>query len=389
MSYRVAIIGAGLMGRILALECQLAGFSVSLIDQDNKEGKKSCASTGAGMLSPFSELETAEPIISALGVQSLALWPEILKAIPQTVYFQQQGTLVVAHPQDQPDLLRFRRAIEFKLASKECQQLLLGQNISQTLVNCNRENILSLESELPRTFTEGIFLPTEGQVDNKQLLEALKVALDKCEWHTGIDVASLSVSGVECQHLSHHNRNVISQLGKCDFIVDCRGLGSRADIPQLRGVRGELLLVEAPDVKLNRPIRLMHPRHPIYIVPRQDSKFIIGATSIESEDMRPLTVQSALELLSAACTVHPAFAEAVILETRVNCRPALLNNLPAIILPEHTKAPKIIRINGLYRHGFLIAPKLARLVLGYMINGQIKEFTQLVYKGDSALALSH
>ncbi len=76
----------------------------------------------------------------------------------------------------------------------------------------------------------------------------------------------------------------------------------------------------------------MHPRHPIYIVPRQNNCFIIGATTIESEDMRPLTVQSSLELLSAACTVHPEFAEGTIVESRVNCRPALPDNLPAIIL---------------------------------------------------------
>jgi glycine oxidase len=381
MSSSIAIVGAGLIGRILALECSWAGFSVSLFDRDNKEGKQSCAATGAGMLAPYTELQLAESIIAALGIESLSLWPEILNKLCSKVFFQTEGTLVLAHPQDQPELLRFKRAVQYNLENHNWNNFDF-QLPKDILLNCNRPELLSLESQLPSIFIEGIYLPGEGQIDNNQILHALGSTIERTniQWHSQSEINSLN------------------ELSSCDYIIDCRGLGSKPDIKQLRGVRGELLLIEAPDVILNRPIRLMHPRHPIYIVPRQNNRFIIGATSIESEDMGPITVQSSLELLSAACTVHPAFAEASVLESKVNCRPTLLNNLPGIIFSEEKPSDNIIRVNGLYRHGFLMAPQLAKLVLAFIKSRTIApSYSELFHlvdesknvKGETAFAISH
>jgi len=129
-------------------------------------------------------------------------------------------------------------------------------------------------------------------------------------------------------------------------------------------VRGELLWLRAPEVKLKHLVRLMHPRYRIYVVPRPDDIYIIGATQIESDSMDPITVRSSLELLSAAYSLHPGFGEAEIISTRVNCRPALPNNLPAIRWQEG-----LIRANGLFRHGFLLAPTVAQEVVNWLENG--------------------
>jgi glycine oxidase len=59
-----------------------------------------------------------------------------------------------------------------------------------------------------------------------------------------------------------------------------------------------------------------------------------------------------MELLSAVYTVHSGFAEARILEMSTQCRPTLKDNLPEIRISK----PGLMLINGLYRHGFLIAP---------------------------------
>jgi len=381
MSSHIAIVGAGLIGRILALECHWAGLSVSLFDRDSKEGNLSCAATGAGMLAPYTELELAEPIVAALGIESLTLWPEILKNLPSEVFFQTEGTLVLAHPQDKAELSRFKRAVQYNLENSAWNNFdfEIPKNI---LVNCNRSELVYLESQLPSIFTEGVYLPWEGQIDNKQILAALGLAIESSsiKWHDGIEVNSLA------------------ELSSYDYIIDCRGLGSKSDVKQLRGVRGELLLVEIAEVVLNRPVRLMHPRHPIYIVPRQNNRFIIGATSIESEDMRGITIESSLELLSAACTVHPGFAEASIIENKVNCRPTLLDNLPGIIFSHKKPSHNIIKVNGLYRHGFLMAPKLAKLVLSLITsNTRSNSYGELFHLvdetqtniGETACAISH
>ena len=148
-------------------------------------------------------------------------------------------------------------------------------------------------------------------------------------------------------------------------VIDCRGLAARDKQSELRGVKGELILIETAEVELKRPVRLIHPRFPLYVIPRGDGRFMLGATSIETEN-RGVSVRSALELLGAAYAVHPAFGEARILEFGSGLRPAFPDNLPRIAVNNEK-----IAVNGLYRHGFLLAPALAELTLGYVERGTI------------------
>src|SRR5882672_55336 len=96
----VGIVGAGLIGRLLALSLAKKQCKVSLFDRDTVLGANSCAYTAAGMLAPYSELEFAEPIIFALGVDSIRFWADILSQLDQRVFFQAAGTIAVAHPSD-------------------------------------------------------------------------------------------------------------------------------------------------------------------------------------------------------------------------------------------------------------------------------------------------
>jgi glycine/D-amino acid oxidase-like deaminating enzyme len=120
-----------------------------------------------------------------------------------------------------------------------------------------------------------------------------------------------------------------------------------------------------PKTAFNGSLVVAHPRWPLYVIPRGDGRFMLGATSIEAEDSG-VSVRSALELLGAAYAVHPAFAEARIVEFGSGLRPAYPDNLPRIAI-DHER----ISVNGLYRHGFLLAPALAELTLGYVERGVI------------------
>jgi glycine oxidase len=122
----------------------------------------------------------------------------------------------------------------------------------------------------------------------------------------------------------------------------------------LRGVRGEMLLVRTREVRLSRPVRLLHPRIPLYIVPRADGLFMIGATMIESAEQGGMTARSAIELLSAAFALHPAFGEAEVVEMSAGVRPAYADNAPRLVERDGR-----LCLNGAYRHGYLLAPDLA------------------------------
>jgi glycine oxidase len=150
------------------------------------------------------------------------------------------------------------------------------------------------------------------------------------------------------------------EAAEAEIVVDCRGLAARAALPDLRGVRGEMVVVRSPDIALARPVRLLHPRIPLYIVPRGEGVFMIGATMIESERRGPVTVRSAIELLNAAYVVHPAFGEAEIVELGADLRPAFPDNLPQVRRQIVGKGRSVISANGLFRHGFLLSPWLAQ-----------------------------
>ncbi|NKB47484.1 MAG: glycine oxidase ThiO [Legionellales bacterium] len=333
----VGIAGAGLVGRLLAWRLIQQGHAVTLFDQDKIEGQHSCAFVAAGMLSPVTELAITESCIYEWGLQSLALWPEILASLSTPVFFQHQGSLLTAHRQDKAELDRFQKVVRSKLTNDHAIQLLSSQQARQL------EPELALDQS---TF----YLPQEGQLDNQALLAALAHELQQqdAHWHPQTLVLNLTQTTVHTTQADF----------TFDQVFDCRGMGAQADIDGLRGVRGEIIYVQAPDVHLQHPVRLMHPRHPVYIVPKPNQLFAIGASEIDSEDTSSISVRTTLELLSAAYVVHPGFAEARILQTHTQLRPTFADHLPKII-----NDAGLIRINGLFRHGFLIAPALIEQVL--------------------------
>lgn len=335
------IVGAGITGRLLAVELADRGWRVSLYDRDTEAGRNSCTYAGAGMLAPSCELETAERDIAVLGNASMKLWPDWIERLGNTIFFKQAGSMVVAHPNDADELDRLKRKVRAK------------SMLPHPVKEISSDEINRLERHLNTAFTAGLFFEQEAHIDNRSLLEALRLRLHASDitWITETKVIRIEPHVIHtATETSHH-----------DWVIDCRGLGAQHDLPDLRGVRGELIYVHALEVHLQRPIRLMHPRYPLYIVPRADQTFVIGATTIESEDYSSITVRSTLELLSAAYTVHTGFAEAHIMETCAQCRPAFPDNRPRIY---HRDG--LMRINGLYRHGFLLAPILIQCAGDYL-----------------------
>jgi len=325
MTSRFAVLGAGLMGRLMALSLRRLGYRVDLYDHSGPEGATSAAYAAAAMLSPLAESLDAEPLVIALGQASLRLWPGIIKTLPAPVFFQQEGTLVLWHPQDRDQAVHFDERLSRR------HQAGWFDEPHQTLC---AEEIEILEPHLGQRFQRALWLPLEGQLDNRMLIKAL--------------YSGLVEAGVEL----HWETAMTPAAARADWVIDCRGLGAKPDWSQVRGVRGEVLRVHSREVTLTRPIRLLHPRYPLYIAPKPEGHYVVGATQIETEDTSPTSVRSALELLSALYSIHPAFGEARVLEMVSQCRPALPHHLPEI----RWKGGRVIEINGLYRHGYLMAP---------------------------------
>ena len=273
------------------------------------------------MIAPECEAEAAPQIVRDMGRRGLALWRDAYSGLVQN------GTLVVAAVRDRPELTRFQR-------ETENHQLLHSTRLAE------------LEPDLASRFDAALYFPQEAHMDASLALEDM--------------LAKVRDAGVEVLMRTPWTRD------DGDLLVDCRGMAARDDIKDMRGVRGERIVVLARDVNLSRPVRLLHPRQPIYVVPQGDGRFVIGATVIEREDAGPVTVRSALELLGSAFALHPGFAEAEIVDMGAGVRPAFADHVPRIIVED---GGNIVRVNGMYRHGFLLAPVMAEAVTEFVADG--------------------
>ncbi|HTT06894.1 MAG TPA: glycine oxidase ThiO [Steroidobacteraceae bacterium] len=342
------VLGAGVAGLCCALELATRGVTVQLLERADASLSAGCSWRAGGMLAPWCELEAAgEPLIAQLGLEGLAWW-QARAGLPG---LQRAGTLVVAAARDHVDLRHFAaRTREYRW--------LRGSDIDE------------LEPELAGRYAEGLLFADEGHLDPRRALHYLLEQLSALGAQLRFDVGDEELE-----------RMRVRSPAQGQVIIDCRGLAAADKLPRLRGVRGEMLLLQSQELTLRRPVRLLHPRIPLYVVPREEGLYMVGATSIESDDAGPVTARSALELLSAAYALHPAFGEARIVEMASGVRPAFEDNLPRIV-----RLGSVWYVNGLYRHGFLLAPALARRLAAMVLEGQ--SFPELQHENSAERRLA-
>ncbi len=349
----IGIAGAGLLGRLLAWQACQAGHQVTVFDpavdaQPRYDGQGAAAFTAAGMLSPLAELDCATPQIARWGLRSLTLWPQIVASLPQAPFFAQKGSLLVAHRSDLGAATRVLSRLDHAPPEMPPPEALTPAALRE------------LEPEL-HGVAHAWLLPGEGQIDPPSTL----LALHAQALQHGVQWAwSCHVQQLEAGQLWVAGE---TQPRRFDRVFDVRGMGAREaaakghsgpQMPALRGVRGETAWLHAPGHGLTRPVRLLHPRHRVYLVPRPHDMVVVGASEIESEDRGPVSLRSALELMSAAYSIVPALAEARIIRLDANLRPAHPDHEPSV----HAE-PGLVRINGLFRHGWLLAPALIEAAL--------------------------
>ncbi len=325
-SLDVTVVGAGVLGLWQAFEFARRGHSVTLYEA-MPEAECGASSRFAGaMLAPYCEAEAADPLIEELGIEGLDAWQRAFDHVTQ------RGSLVVAPPRDRSELTRFA-------TMTRGHRTIGSQEIGQ------------LEPDLADRFASGLLFETEAHVNPRRALAVLTAELRRLGARLEFDAAIPDP--------------VWSAGPAGSVVIDCRGIAARGDLDGLRGVRGEMAVVRSGEVRLTRPVRLLHPRFPLYIVPWGGELFMIGATMIEREDSGPVTLRSALDLLGTAYAVHPAFGEAEVVELSAGVRPAFADNIPKVVV-----RGRRLMVNGAFRHGYLLAPALARIAADLILEGR-------------------
>ncbi len=333
----LGIVGGGLLGRIAAFLLGGAGYQVTVYEKNSLNRpigtNRSAAFSSAGMLSPLSEKECGGEEVFSLGCRSMILWPILNDLIKKTIGtgigLKTQGNIFVSQYQDLPFTERLFNRLHFNQDPIPIDKLKIIEPCVDQKLKC-------------------WFVEKEGQLDPLLTMECLYQASIKNKSNGSVNWCFNS----EVDSIDGSTIFVNEKKNEFDWIFDFRGTGAK-DL-SIRGVRGEIFVLIPPKrFILNRPIRLIHPRVRIYVVPKINGEVMVGATEIEVEDLSPVSVNSTLELLTAAQIILPELSEARVKYSDVNLRPATTDNLPLCF-----SKFKISRINGLFRHGWLLAPAL-------------------------------
>ena len=309
----ITILGAGIAGLMNAYTLSSAGHNITIYDPKGFPADNASHMAG-GMLAPWSEIEHMDLGWVRAGLKGIEIWRDM----DLDTGFTQNGSLLIAYPEDRYILERFKSHLPTE---------------KQTAINPQ-----SYEPALDKKFASGIALEDEAHLAPHKTMNAICNFLeDKVKF-----IAEKAPKGLNA-----------------DWIIDCRGMA--ANDPNIRGVKGETLLVRNTEFSLSRPVRLMHPRYPLYIIPREDHVFMIGATVIESAENENVSLRSSMELMSALYALSPSFGEAEIIEIKAGIRPSYTDNLPRITINEN-----MIGCNGLFRHGYLLASVMAACVADHL-----------------------
>lgn len=321
----ITVVGGGILGLWQAFELARRGQRVTLREASADVSTGASSRFAGAMLAPYCEAEGAEPVVERLGLRGLELWRA---AYPGVI---QRGSIVIAAARDRSELTRFARMTSG-------HRLVDGVELE------------ALEPDLGGRFQRALHYAAEAHLAPRPAMAFL--------------TAELRRLGADLRFGEPAAEPVWMAGSAGDVVIDCRGIAARDALPDLRGVRGEMAVVRAPEVRLSRPVRLLHPRFPLYVVPWGDDLYMVGATVIEREDYGAVTLRSGLDLLATAYAVHSGFGEAEIVELGAGVRPAFPDNVPRAII-----SGRRIFVNGAYRHGFLLAPVLAEAVAGHLLDG--------------------
>jgi glycine oxidase len=362
---RVVIIGAGVVG--LGIAWRLAGRAQVTVFDRGKAGA-GASHAAAGMLAACCEAEPGEEDLITLGRDSQARWPgfaeELLRVSGVDVELRREGTLVLALTAD--DQATLAHGLEF--------QLKLGLPMEWLSAGATRAK----EPHLAGKIAGAVFSPQDHQVDNRKLVQALRIAAEAAgvEIREQCPVAEIAVHGGRANGVVLSDGTVVT----ADLVVLAAGAWSRSISglppdrrPPVRPVKGQMLAlrmdVAAP--LLNHV--LWAPG--AYLVPRRDGRLIIGGTVEEKGFDETITAGGMLTLLEAAWRAIPAIEELPIDEMWVGHRPGSRDDAPVL-----GRAPleNLFYATGHHRNGILLAPvtadAMSRLILDDVVEPAIRPF---------------
>ena len=349
----VVVVGAGAVGLAVAWRAAQRGLGVTVLERASVSGAGTSA-VAAGMLAPISETISTELPLMRLGLAAVNAYPEFVEELGDASGmdpgYLRCGTLLAARDGDEAESLG--------------RELALRESLGLAVHRLRSSEARRLEPALAPTLRLALEIPDDHAIDPRKLTAALAQAVTTAggTLRTGVMVGEVSmadgrVRGVRLTDGEHvAGEHVVVAAGVWTEAV--RGLPANARVP-IHPVKGQILRLHDPAGPglLTRVLRMTGG----YLVPRGDGRYVLGATMEERGFDTTVTAGGALELLRNAFELLPSVTELVIDELSAGLRPATPDNAPAI---GPGSIPGLHWAVGHYRHGILLTPITAELVLG-------------------------
>ena len=338
------MVGGGVAGLGVAWALAARGRRVVVLEAG--EAGRGASWAAAGMLAPAAEIGFEELDLYALGRESLARWPAFARRLEAAsgleVGYRDEGTLVVADDRDSARALR--RLYQFQREHGAPVEWLSGDQATE------------VEPMLSPRLPCAVWAPDDHQVDNRAVLEALRIALER--------------AGGEIRERTPARRvepgprpRVVFEGGvlEAEAVVVAAGTSSASlglePAPPIRVVKGQALALRLDP---ERGLDLGHVvRGPdAYLVPKSDGRLVVGATSEDGVTDGMVTAGGLYRLLEGAVEIVPGVEEMELIETWAGHRPAARDHGP--LLGQSEKG--VFYATGHYRHGVLLAPITAQAV---------------------------
>lgn len=329
----ILIVGGGVIGFAIAVELKLRGRTVTLVSRDFKQGATPAA---AGMLAPQAEAIPTSPMLE-LCLRSRSLYSHWCAKLEQltgvSTGYWPCGILAPVY--EQP-----------------------GDTAVGTADWLDANAINFYQPGLGSEVVGGWWYPEDGQVDNRALAQALRLAAQEL----GINLRE----GVEVEAIEQRNRvvaGVRTSAGEfqAEHYVLATGAWSSELLPvPIRPKKGQMLSVQAPQGNSKTlPLQRLLYGSDIYIVPRRDGRILIGAT-VEDVGFTPHNTPAGIHsLLGQAIRLYPELQDYPIQECWWGFRPDTPDELP-ILGP--SPCENLTFATGHYRNGILLAPVTAMLL---------------------------
>ena len=362
MDRDVLIVGGGTIGLGIGFELVRRGTPVTLFERD-KAGRGT-SYQAAGMLAPDAEIEFEERTLYDVNRESLRRWPDFAQRVEaasgQSVDYRNEGTLIVADDRDSAEALE--RLYTFQQEQGLNVEWLTGEEAKE------------IEPFVAPRLSAAVYAPSDHQVDNRRLIDALRTAFE-AEGGTLHEDTPIDAVMPDAEAPSVRTTNGEQVVG--GRIIVAAGVWSREldgltpdATPPVRPVKGQMI-----QMRRRRPFDLQHVvRGPeAYLAPKSDGRIVMGATSEEMGFDTTVTAGGLYDLLEGGWEVVPGIRDLPVDETWAGLRPATRDHAPLL---GETTARGVVMATGHYRHGILLTPITAEEIARLIRTGETSDWLQ-------------